>query len=483
MSRSAKAVLWVLPVLCALGGVVMAQGSPPGLQLGGFAQPASRFRVAARPDPVECLAGSQAVVDIAFACDPDSYVRHESIRVDLAEEGRPAGFEVRTVTLPEPKTKYDQDLEENVRYLDGTFTVTVGLAVDGSVSLGDYEVPLVVRFTGCAPGFCELGRVQTSARLLVSGVAPPAAVAAPGPAAAAPSPAGEAAGERAFAGLSAPAAIAVAFVAGLGLALTPCLYPLIPVVMGLVGVTASGRKLDALVRSLVYVLGISLTYAAAGVAAAMTGGLFGGWAGHPVVLVALGGVFVLLAGAMFDLYRIEAASSRLARLQNAVRGRWGLLGVLVVGLLSGAAATACIAPVIIGALVYVGERGSVLLGLLVFFAMAWGMGSPLVVLGTFSGLAKALPKSGAWLERVKRAFGVVLLAAAAWYLEGSGVLPGVPYPLLVGLALVGAAAWLGAFGTRQPAAADGGRRSRAVLAFVLLAFGVVVLVRLMRGVA
>ncbi|KPK66024.1 MAG: hypothetical protein AMK73_01240 [Planctomycetes bacterium SM23_32] len=249
----------------------------------------------------------------------------------------------------------------------------------------------------------------------------------------------------ALAGRAPLAAVLLAFVAGLGLCLTPCVYPLIPVTVALVGATSGRGRLDGLVRSLVYVFGISVTYSVVGVVAAATGGMFGAWLQHPAVYLALAVLFVVLAGGMFDLYSIELTSQRLHRLQAAVRGRAGLIGIWAIGLLSGAAATACIAPVIIGAIGYVAQRGSLLLGWLVFFAMAWGMGTPLVVLGTFSGLLRSLPKSGAWMEGVRRFFGLALVAVALYFVHKSGVLPRFAFLVLVGASSLGAAVFTGAF--------------------------------------
>ncbi len=236
-----------------------------------------------------------------------------------------------------------------------------------------------------------------------------------------------------------------AFAGGLLLAFTPCVYPLIPITVSLVGATASRSRLDGFVRSAVYVFGISVTYSVAGVVASAAGSQFGAWLQRPAVYVALAVLFVLLAGAMLGAYSIDFSSQRLQRLQVRLQGKGGLLGIWVVGLLSGAAATACIAPVIAGGLAYVAQRGSLPLGFLVFFVMAWGMGTPLVVLGTFTGLAQALPKSGEWLNTVKRAFGLALLGVALYYVGKSRLVPDAYFRLAEGAFLLVAGVYVGAF--------------------------------------
>ena len=253
-----------------------------------------------------------------------------------------------------------------------------------------------------------------------------------------------------FAGRSVVGAALVAFGWGFLLLLTPCVYPLIPVTVSLVGATAGRSKLDGFVRSMVYVFGISVTYSVAGVAAAAGGRQFGAWLQQPAVYAALAAFFVLLAVAMLGAYTIDLSSQRLQRLQVRLQGKGGLLGVWVVGLLSGTAATACIAPVIVSLLLYVGQRGSLMLGFLLFFAMAWGMGTPLVVLGTFTGLAQSLPRSGEWLNTVKRAFGLALLGVAVYYVGKSRLLSDHWFAMLEGAFLLVAAVFVGAFDVLWP---------------------------------
>jgi thiol:disulfide interchange protein DsbD len=253
-----------------------------------------------------------------------------------------------------------------------------------------------------------------------------------------------------FAGRGVVVAVLLSFLAGLGLTLTPCIYPLIPVTISLVGATSGRGRLDGLVRSVVYVFGLSVTYSAVGVVAAATGGMFGSFLQNPIVYLALAAIFVLLAGAMFDWYSLDIVSRRLQSFQAGLHGRAGLVGVWLVGLLSGAAATSCVAPIIVGIFVYVGQKGSLLLGFLMFFALAWGIGTPLVVLGTFTGLLKGLPKSGEWMLRVKHFFGLVLLAVAAYFLGRSHVLPPLWYTMCLGAFLLGLSVFVGAFDQIPP---------------------------------
>ncbi len=315
---------------------------------------------------------------------------------------------------------------------------------------GDYDLTFRAHYTGCGPDLCTIRPETATAHLAWwrgrrrrsrcrRPPRPRRLSAAPAPAAAPQEDAG------AFEGKGLLGAVLVAFGWGILLSFTPCVYPLIPITVSLVGATSGRGRLDGFVRSMVYVFGISVTYSVAGVAASAAGSQFGAWLQQPAVYLVLAGLFVLLAGAMLDAYSIDFSSQRLQRLQVRLQGKGGLLGIWVIGVLSGAAATACIAPVIAGGLVYVAQRGSLLVGFLIFFAMAWGLGTPLVVLGTFTGLAQSLPKSGEWLNTVKRAFGLALLGVALYYVGKSRLVPEHYFRLSEAAFLLVAGVFVGAF--------------------------------------
>ncbi len=463
-------------VKCAWTACLLALFAAPapagGLLLGEPAQGASeRVTIAVEPSDVEIAAGSAGTVQLAFECPDEHYVWHDSIKLSLA--GGPADASVGAFSLPEPKSKYDEFAEATVEYLDGEFAAALEVRVGPQVEPGDYEAALEVRYTECSPDLCRLG----SERLPLALTVLPA-----GEGAAAPQPPEPARhrlpvveegagppeqGTGPFAGKAPLLAILVAYVFGLGLVFTPCVYPLIPVTVSLVGATSGESRLGGLVRSLVYVFGISVTYSAVGTIAAATGGMFGAWAQHPAVFIALAVIFVALALAMFDVYVLDFTSQRVERLRARLRGRAGLVGIWVVGLLSGAAATACIAPVILGALTYVAQRGTLLLGFLIFFAMAWGMGTPLVVLGTFTGLAGSLPKSGQWMVAVKRVFGLALLGVAVYFVGKSRLLPGLWFGMFVAAFLLGAGVFVGAFDL-VPGSAGWWQRLRKAAGLILV---------------
>jgi thiol:disulfide interchange protein DsbD len=173
--------------------------------------------------------------------------------------------------------------------------------------------------------------------------------------------------------------------------------------------------------SLTYVLGMAITYAAAGVAAGLSGAMLAAALQSPWVLGSFAALFVVLAASMFGLYELQLPSgvqSWLAERSNSFRGGQ-TLGVFLMGVLSALIVGPCVAPPLAGALLFIAERGEVALGGSALFAMALGMGVPLVGVGVSAG--HFMPKAGPWMDSVKHFFGVVLLGVAIWVL--SPVLP------------------------------------------------------------
>lgn len=231
---------------------------------------------------------------------------------------------------------------------------------------------------------------------------------------------------------SLPAAIAMTFVLGLGLNLTPCVYPLVSVTVAYFGQQATGGR-RSLPLAAAYVAGITLTFALLGTGAALAGGLVGAPLQHPAVLVALSLLLVALAASSFGLFEIRAPSALVQRFGGSTAGA---AGAFLMGLTMGVVAAPCIGPVVLGLLVYVGAKRDALLGLLLFLSMGLGMGLPYLLLASAAGSISSLPRSGEWLRWTNRFFGFVLLAMAAWFV--SPILP--PWASRLALPAIGAVA-------------------------------------------
>ncbi|MDR0310411.1 MAG: thioredoxin family protein [Acidobacteriota bacterium] len=206
----------------------------------------------------------------------------------------------------------------------------------------------------------------------------------------------------------------LAFLGGLALNLTPCVYPLIPITLAWFGGQTRGDKTGLVAHACVYVFGMAVTYSVLGVAAALAGSFFGAALQYPAVLLGVVLVMTLLAFGMFDVYELRMPAFLTSRVGAA---RAGLTGTLLMGLTVGVVAAPCIGPFVLGLLTYVGERGSVITGFLLFFSLALGLGAPFLVLGIFSGSINRLPRSGAWMIWVRKAFGFVLFCMAWYYLQ------------------------------------------------------------------
>ena len=205
------------------------------------------------------------------------------------------------------------------------------------------------------------------------------------------------------------------FGAGLLLAFTPCMFPMIPILSGII--VGRGHKIThahGFILSLAYVMGMAITYAAVGVAAGMSGTLLSNALQTPWALGSFAAVFVLLSLSMFGFYELQLPTtlqSKLTDTSNKLHGGH-LSGVFLMGALSAIIVGPCVAAPLAGALLYIGQTHDAFLGGSALFAMALGMGIPLLLIGASAGTL--LPKAGAWMESVKRFFGVLLLAVAIW---------------------------------------------------------------------
>ena len=212
--------------------------------------------------------------------------------------------------------------------------------------------------------------------------------------------------------------LAVFFGAGLLLAFTPCVLPMVPILSGLIA--GQGPKITtgrAFSLSLTYVLGMALTYTVAGAAFAAAGHQAQAVFQQPWIIVLFAALFIALALSMFGVYTLQmpsAIQSLLSNTSNQQRaGTFG--GVAVMGALSALIVTACVAPALVGALLVISQGGDVVRGAMALFAMSLGMGTPLLIIGTSAG--KLLPKAGAWMDTVKQLFGALMLGVAAWMLS------------------------------------------------------------------
>lgn len=208
------------------------------------------------------------------------------------------------------------------------------------------------------------------------------------------------------------AAVFVVFAAGVLTSLTPCVYPMIPVTVTYIGGAAAGNRRRAVALSFTYVLSLATMYAALGVVAALLGKIFGDFTRNPWVYGGVGVVIAVLGLSMLDVISIPVLMTGLQG-QGARRG--GFAGAALMGVAAGFVAAPCTAPVLGLLLAYVGQTRNVVWGGLLLFTFALGLGLLLLMLGIFSGLLVSLPKAGAWMDRVKKGFGILMIVIGGWF--------------------------------------------------------------------
>ena len=347
-----------------------------------------------------------------------------------------------------------------------TYRKEVRIRLPLAQDAGGTKLKLSVTSQGCADvGVCYVPQVQT-ALVAVDASLPPAA------ALMASAAGGEIGDEARFERLLASGSLwliaAAFFGAGVLLTFTPCVLPMIPILSGIiVGEGRNATRTRAFTLSFAYVLGMSVTYTAIGIGAALSGSLLSAALQNPWVLSAFAAVFVLLSLSMFGLYELQLPSAfhtKLAERSSRLKG--GHFGaVVLMGVLSAAIVSPCVAAPLAGALLYISQTRDVVLGGIALFAMSIGMGVPLILVGVFEG--EFLPKSGRWMNSVKHFFGVLLLAVAIWIV--SPVLPPAAQMLAWAALLIGSAMALRAIDPLPPAAGTATRLWKGVGFLALLA--------------
>lgn len=348
-------------------------------------------------------------VEIRYEIAKGYYLYRDKFRVHPVDENITLG----ELQIPKGKEKNDENFGlVEVFYREVAFRVPVDRISSGSLALR-----LDVISQGCADaGVCYPPQTQTVDVVLPDPASTPTV---------APMAQNAPAGEGDESGLIAETLknagfwtiLGVFFLAGLGLSLTPCVFPMIPILSGIIaGQGKQATKGRALALSIAYVLGMAITYAAVGVAAGLSGTLLTAALQNVWVLSAFALVFVVLSLSMFGFYELQlptSLQSKLSEESGHLQGGRGI-SVFLMGALSALIVGPCVAAPLAGALLYIGQTGDAVLGGTALFVMALGMGAPLIAVGVAGG--SLLPKTGPWMEGVKKTFGVLLLATALWLL-------------------------------------------------------------------
>jgi thiol:disulfide interchange protein DsbD len=426
-----------------------------------FLDPAVAFKPTAR-----ALDGQ--TIEVRFEIAKGYYLYRDKFRFSA----EPASVQFGTPVLPKGKEKQDDSFGKvEVFYKEAVIRLPVERSSSGPLAL-----TLKITSQGCADaGICYPPQQQ---KLSVE-LPDPATAALAGTSA--PTSSGDETSR--IAGVLKNAGfwtiLAFFFVAGLGLSLTPCVFPMIPILSGIIvghGHHVSRGRSFAL--SVAYVLGMAVTYALAGVAAGFTGTLLSSALQSPWVLGSFALVFVVLSFSMFGFYELQLPTtlqSKLSEEAGHLQGGRGL-GVFIMGALSALIVGPCVAAPLAGALLYIGQTHDAVLGGAALFVMGIGMGAPLLAVGLSAGTL--LPKSGPWMEAVKKAFGVILLGTAIWLV--SPVIPVTLQLLAWALLLIIPAIYMHALDALPPHA-KGWHRFWKGIGIVMLITGAAMLVGALSG--
>ena len=434
----------------------------------GFLKPDQAFVLTAESESADR-------VTLRWQIAKDYYLYRDKVAVATASPDAKLGAPV----LPPGKTKHDEYFGEQVVYYD---ELVANVPVSRRSSLT--ELPLEVTYQGCA----EAGLCYPPIRKQISVTLPPVSTAKAASDAAPSDRSGEitprrseqdSIADRVRSG-SLLGVLAFFFVTGLGLAFTPCVLPMVPILSGIIVGAGGERPLSrgrAFSLSIAYVLGMALTYTVAGALFALAGQQAQAFFQKPWMIALFAALFVWLALSMFGLYTLQMPAAIQARISSmSNRQKQGTLaGSAIMGALSSLIVTACVAPALVGALAVIGQGGDAVRGASALFAMSLGMGVPLLVVGASAG--QLLPRVGPWMDAVKAVFGVMLLGVAVWMI--GRLLPGqVTLALWAVLAFVSGYCLLTLGGREVRGGADAVRRGVGALAIV---YGVLMLIGALAG--
>jgi thiol:disulfide interchange protein DsbD len=204
----------------------------------------------------------------------------------------------------------------------------------------------------------------------------------------------------------------LAFGGGILVSLTPCIYPLIPITVGLIGGSAGVSKIRGFLLSLSYVTGMAVIYSALGILASLSGSLFGVWSSYPVTNLAVGLVIILFGLSMLDLFAMPQL--QFIKLPQVKHGNY--FSAFLLGAASGLIVGPCLTPVLGSILLYLAKQKQILYGATLLFTFAYGMGLILILIGASSGLLVSLPKSGKWMAYIKRTCALILIGAGLYFI-------------------------------------------------------------------
>jgi thiol:disulfide interchange protein DsbD len=456
MSKSVFSRLLMLVLIVFIAGLAQAQ------------VPKNPFSVRASLTPSEVVTGGNFVITVAIMIPPEHFLYAERLAVTPQPN---AGVIFEPAKFPVASEKPDPFGEQPVKiFADKPIEIAVPARLNRDIALGKTSIRLDVRYQGCTKKLCYFPKTeQFSLDFTVIAAAQetlaPAGLNAPTEAARPATLTDNLASIEAQPGndqkvipTSPPTQSASAIPAGSGLlpgfnlnkamekglfwtycllflagvltSLTPCVYPMIPITVAIFGSKKIKNRWQNIMLSLVYVLGIAIMYSSLGLIAALTGSVFGSFMANPLVIGAIATLFFLLALSMFGFYKISLPSALITNLTKSAGKNF--ISVFLMGLVCGIIFAPCTGPVLASILLFVSLTKNALIGFSMLFVYALGMGLLFFLIGI--GAGTFLPRSGNWLHQIEHFFGVILIAAALYFLKN--ILPETIFMFLLAFFLI-----------------------------------------------
>jgi thiol:disulfide interchange protein DsbD len=431
MTHSRHLYLIVIVGLVALVVLASAVGGARAIEFDSLGEPVSvRWSTSLSSVPPGGLVGAAVILDLSGHWHVNAHKTNDEFLIPTSVQVEPPpGFELRGVVYPDAIKKNLSFSDKPLFLYEKEAIIGILLKVSENTQPGDMVVIAAVTYQACDNEKClapETKRLEIPIRVSPSTEAIDATNL-------------EVFSKIDFSGLTGSGdgggsggdggrlgsiiskrgyfvAFLLVFLWGLALNLTPCVYPIIPITVSYFGGQSGGKTSGTFGLASVYVLGMAITYSVLGLAAALTGSILGTILQNEFVVVAVALVLVALALSMFGLYEIRVPA-RLNNLAGASSGKQGAIGAFLMGLTVGIVAAPCIGPFVLALLTFVGESANPILGFALFFTLALGLGFPFLFLAVLSGNITNLPKSGEWMEWVKKLFGIILVAMAIFFLQ------------------------------------------------------------------
>ncbi len=417
-------------ILTGLLGLALILGLPlAAVSQGDIVEPEVPVQISSAPDVAPI--GGAFVFTATFHVPPDHHITDKSYGLLYLELTLPAGWTTGDTLWPEGEKEAGEEVYR------GKVPLGLEVNVPASAAPGEYTIPYSYSYQQCReldpelcfpPNFGD-GEVFINAE---EGVATGSTAGG-----------GAALEDRLTNALESGSIMAflLVFLAGVLVSLTPCVYPMIPIIIGFVGSGAGGSKLKGFILSVFFVLGLVLSYATLGVIAGATGALFGAFMSNPIVLWVIVAIFVALGASMLGAFDIALPASVQGKLMGSQKQ--GIFGAIVMGGVTGLVAAPCAGPPLLVLLGWIGNTNSLVLGFFLMATFALGIGVLFIIIGTFAGAMTALPQAGPWMDNIKKGLGVVIFAVAVYYLNL--LLPATLFTLVLGVFLILVGGAFGAF--------------------------------------